>query len=209
MGWRAAGRLRWAGDLCARGALPRIQRRVARYGDAFPALIGSRAAMAWNQSDGDKGVKRRSSPAVSAPPWWRRLKQRWAAGRGARGPLLGVLASLVALLWLMSGCYQIDQGQRAVLERFGAYAGERNAGLGWHLPWPIETLTRVDLGLLRSEGFQSRMLSSDLALLNIAGSVQYQWRTHTRLRPDPVEFLFRGDEMSRVAAAGGWHPQQH
>jgi modulator of FtsH protease HflK len=132
--------------------------------------------MAWNQSDGDKGAKRRSGPAVTAAPWWRRLKQQWAAGRGARGPLLSAVAGVVALLWLMSGWYRIDDGQRAVLERFGAYAGERTAGLGWHLPWPIETLTRVNPGLLRSEGFQSRMLSADLALLNITGSVQYQWR---------------------------------
>jgi len=136
--------------------------------------------MAWNQPEGDKGAKRRSGPPATPPPWWRRLKQQWAAGRGARGPLYGAVAGAVVLLWLMSGWYLIDDGQRAVLTRFGGYAGERTAGLGWHVPWPVETLTRVDPGLLRSEAFQSRMLTSDLALLNVAGSVQYQWRDARR-----------------------------
>ena len=132
--------------------------------------------MAWNQSDGDQGGKRRGSALAAGAPWWRRLKQRWSAGRGERGPVLGAMAGGLLLLWLLSGCYEIDAGQRAVLERFGAYAGERGPGVGWHLPWPVETLTRVDLGRLNSVDFQSRMLSADIALLNITGSVQYQLR---------------------------------
>jgi membrane protease subunit HflK len=132
--------------------------------------------MAWNQSDGDQGAKRRGGAPATGAAWWRRLKQRWSAGRGERGPMVGAMAGGLVLLWLLSGCYQIDEGQRAVLERFGAYAGERGAGVGWHLPWPIETITRVDLGRLNSVDFQSRMLSADIALLNITGSVQYQVR---------------------------------
>lgn len=132
--------------------------------------------MAWNQSDGDQGAKRRGAAPPSGAALWRRLQQRWTAGRGERGPLVAAMASGLVLLWLLSGCYQIDEGQRGVLERFGAYAGERGAGVGWHLPFPIETLTRVDLGRLNSVDFQSRMLSADTALLNITGSVQYQLR---------------------------------
>jgi len=132
--------------------------------------------MAWNQSDGDQGAKRRGGAPATGAAWWRRLKQRWSAGRGERGPMLGAIAGGLVLLWLLSGCFQVDAGQRAVLERFGAYAGERGAGVGWHLPWPIETITRVDLGRLNSVDFQSRMLSADIALLNITGSVQYQLR---------------------------------
>lgn len=132
--------------------------------------------MAWNQSGDEQGAKRRRGVPAAAAPWWRRLKQRWLAGRGARGPAYGALAAGVLLLWLLSGFYQVDAGQRGVLERFGAYAGERAPGVGWHLPWPIETLTRVDLGRLNSVDFNARMLSADIALLNVTGSVQYQLR---------------------------------
>jgi modulator of FtsH protease HflK len=132
--------------------------------------------MAWNQSGDDQGAKRRAGAAAAGAPWWRRLKQGWAGRRGARGSLYGTAAGTALVLWLLSGCYQLDEGQHGVVERFGAYAGERGAGLGWHLPWPIETLTRVDLGRLNSVDFQSRMLSADTGLLNITGSVQYQLR---------------------------------
>jgi membrane protease subunit HflK len=107
---------------------------------------------------------------------WRRVKQQWSQGRGARGPLYGAVASALLLLWLLSGCYQVDEGQRGVVERFGAYAGERGPGVGWHLPWPVESLIHVDLARLNSVDFQARMLSSDTALLNITGSVQFQLR---------------------------------
>lgn len=130
--------------------------------------------MAWNQSGGDQGAKRRSGAAGAS--WWRGLKQRWTGSRGARGPLYAAGAVAAVLLWSFTGFYQIAGGQHAILERFGAYAGERGAGLGWHLPWPIETVRRIDLGRVNSIDFQARMFSADTALLNITGSVQYQLR---------------------------------
>ncbi len=133
--------------------------------------------MAWNQSGGDQGPKRRpGGGSAGAAPWWRSLKQRWTGSRGARGPLYAASAAAVLLLWLLTGFYQIAAGQHAILERYGAYAGERGAGLGWHLPWPVESVTRIDLGRINSVDFQARMLSADTALLNITGSVQYQLR---------------------------------
>ena len=132
--------------------------------------------MAWNQSGGDQGAKRRPGAAAGGAAWWRSLKQRWSGSRGARGPLYAAGVAAALLLWLLSGFYQIAAGQHALLERFGAYAGERGAGLGWHLPWPIESVTRIDLGRVNSVDFQARMLSADTALLNITGSVQYQLR---------------------------------
>jgi membrane protease subunit HflK len=132
--------------------------------------------MAWNESGEDPKPRRRSGGPAQGAPVWRRVKQQWSQGRGARGPLYGAVASALLLLWLLSGCYQVDEGQRGVVERFGAYAGERGPGVGWHLPWPVESLIHVDLARLNSVDFQARMLSSDTALLNITGSVQFQLR---------------------------------
>jgi len=132
--------------------------------------------MAWNESGDEPKPRRRSSGPAQGASVWRRVKQQWSQGRGARGPLYGAVAAALLLLWLLSGCYQVDAGQRGVVERFGAYVGERGPGVGWHLPWPVESLIHVDLARLNSVDFQARMLSSDTALLNIAGSVQFQLR---------------------------------
>lgn len=132
--------------------------------------------MAWNQSGDEPGPRRRGGAPAQGPSSWRRLKQQWSQGRGHRGPLYSAVGAALVLLWLLSGCYQVDEGQRGIVERFGAYAGERAPGAGWHLPWPIESLVRIDMARLNSVGFEARMLSSDTALLNITGSVQYQLR---------------------------------
>ncbi|HVN99737.1 MAG TPA: FtsH protease activity modulator HflK [Steroidobacteraceae bacterium] len=104
---------------------------------------------------------------------WRR---RWSGGdRQVRGALYAAAAGVALALWLASGFYLLEDGERGVLQRFGAYAGERGSGAGWHLPWPIETLTVVDLGRLNSADFQSRMLTRDGMLLNVTASVTYHY----------------------------------
>ena len=82
---------------------------------------------------------------------------------------------LLALLWLGSGFYQVQDGERGVVQRFGAYQGLRSSGLGWHLPWPIDTVTAVNLAKLNSADFQSRMFTSESLLVNVTASVQYQY----------------------------------
>ena len=133
--------------------------------------------MAWNQPADDKNAKpgRSSGRGKAGQGRLRRWRQRWKATPRARGPFYATAAGLVVVLWLASGFYQLDDGERGVLQRFGAYAGERSSGAGWHLPWPIETLTAVDLGRQNSAQFQSRMLTGDAMLVNVMASIQYQY----------------------------------
>lgn len=105
----------------------------------------------------------------------RRLRQRWAARPRARGPFYISAAVLALLCWLATGFYQIEDGERGVLQRFGAFRHESGSGGGWHLPWPIETMTVVDLGKLDSADFQSRMLTSDGMLLNITADITFRY----------------------------------
>jgi membrane protease subunit HflK len=79
------------------------------------------------------------------------------------------------LVWLATGFYQIEDGETGVVQHFGAYAGLRPSGAGWHLPWPVETVTAVNLGRLNSADFQARMLTSDAMLVNVTASIQYQY----------------------------------
>ncbi len=131
--------------------------------------------MAWNQPADPQGAKARRGAARGGKGGrLRRWRQRWSANPRARGPFYASAAGLALLCWLLSGFYQIADGERGVLQRFGAFAGERGSGAGWHLPWPIETVTVVDLGKLNSADFQSRMLTSDGMLLSVTASITYR-----------------------------------
>jgi membrane protease subunit HflK len=58
--------------------------------------------------------------------------------------LFGVL--IIAALWLASGFYRVLPNENAVIQRFGELARtQTEPGMGYHLPWPVETLTKVNV----------------------------------------------------------------
>ena len=134
--------------------------------------------MAWNQPDGEQGgtPRRTGGRPPTEPGWWRRLLGAGRRSREARSRYYARRGRGRALLvWLATGFYQIDDGEIGVVQHFGAYAGLRPSGAGWHLPWPVETVTAVNLGRLNSADFQARMLTSDAMLVNVTASIQYQY----------------------------------
>jgi membrane protease subunit HflK len=128
--------------------------------------------MAWNEPE-DPG-SRPPRPQPPAGGWLARVRKGLTAGRGT--PLLAGLAVLLVVAWLFSGLYKIEEGERGALLRLGAFAGERGPGLGWHLPWPFEDVVAIDLGKVQATSIQSRLFTSDTALVNASFSVQYQVR---------------------------------
>jgi membrane protease subunit HflK len=133
--------------------------------------------MAWNQPDGERGGTqgRGGTRPPGGPAWWRRLRQDWTANPKARGRYYAGAVGAALLFWLATGFYQIEDGETGVVQHFGAYAGLRPSGAGWHLPWPIETVTAVNLGRLNSADFQARMLTSEAMLVNVTVGIQYQY----------------------------------
>lgn len=109
------------------------------------------------------------------------------AGSGAaagRTPLrIGYIAVIVIGLWGMTGVYQNDAAERAVITRFGRYVETTQPGLRWHLPWPIERKLTVNVAEFRSFEDRTRMLTQDEALVGINLAVQYR-------RVDPIQFSF-------------------
>ena len=85
---------------------------------------------------------------------WRRLNQKLGSifgGKGGgnmpQGPSarqmgggFGLLMVMVLLVWLASGFYIVDEGQRGVVLRFGKFLETNQPGPRWHLPWPIESV---------------------------------------------------------------------
>ncbi len=59
--------------------------------------------------------------------------------------LLGAIA-----LWAASGFYQVQTNEQGVVLRFGQYVDTTDAGLHYHLPYPIETVQKVSMTQERS-----------------------------------------------------------
>ena len=107
-----------------------------------------------------------------------------AGGFGA-----GLIAIVVISLWLVSGFYIVQQGERGVVLQFGKRSEVTEAGLRWHMPYPIETVEKVNVEKVhpveigyrsnRRTGTQTKvpqeslMLTEDENIIDIEFAVQY------------------------------------
>jgi membrane protease subunit HflK len=144
--------------------------------------------MAWNQPGEDKQrpAPRGAPDSNSLDELLRRLQRQvqrlWRPGSG-RGTAGLSLALLIVALWLASGYYQIGANERGVVQRFGRYIATEQPGQGWHWPWPIETVTKLDVAAIDGVNSKALMLTSDQGLIDISWSVQYRIA-------DPQQYLF-------------------
>ena len=51
---------------------------------------------------------------------------------------VGLIAGVVALIWLGSGFFIVQEGQQAVVTSFGKYSHTVDAGFKWRLPYPFQ-----------------------------------------------------------------------
>lgn len=59
---------------------------------------------------------------------------------GMRGKGLLLLGGLLATGWIMAGIYKVQPDEQGVVLRLGRWVDTTQAGLHYHLPWPIETV---------------------------------------------------------------------
>lgn len=104
--------------------------------------------------------------------------------------IMAVLSAILLLGWLFSGVYIIDQGNRGVVARFGAYIETTMPGPHWHIPAPIESVSVVNVEQQRyiEVGYndfarasksslnsqESLMLTTDENIIAVRLAVQYQ-----------------------------------
>jgi modulator of FtsH protease HflK len=100
-------------------------------------------------------------------------------------PIIG----LVALIWLATGFYIVDQGSRGVVLQFGKHVETTMPGPRWHIPYPIESVTvvnmqqvrTIEVGYRTAEGSSARskelreslMLTDDENIIDLQFAVQY------------------------------------
>jgi len=102
-------------------------------------------------------------------------------GSGAGGGYALIIMLLIA--WGLTGFYRVDEAERGVVQRFGAYSITSDPGLRWHLPFPIETVDMVNIQEVNDYNFSTEMLTADEQYVYIDIVVQYR-------RTDPVLYSF-------------------
>ena len=126
-------------------------------------------------------------PEGGGPPFQPNLK---SAGIG-----VGLIAGVVALVWLGSGVFIVQEGQQAVVTSFGRYAYTVDAGIQWRFPYPFQAHETVPVTQLRSVEMgrntpvpatglrDSSMLTRDENIIDIRFTAQYRLK-------DARAFLF-------------------
>ena len=98
----------------------------------------------------------------------------------------GVIGAIAVLIWLGTGFFIVQEGQQAVITKFGKYHATVGAGFNWRLPYPIQRqetvrvtqIRSVDVGrdsVIKSTGLrESAMLTQDENIVEIKFAVQYR-----------------------------------
>jgi len=73
------------------------------------------------------------------------------ARTGGRGLSAPILFGLLFVGWLLSGTYFVNEGERAVVTRLGAFSRQVGPGAHWHLPPPLEAARVVNVTGQRSD----------------------------------------------------------
>jgi membrane protease subunit HflK len=156
--------------------------------------------MFGGKGGGQRPNRGNDSPPDGQPPFQPNMK---SAGIG-----VGLIAGVVALVWLGSGVFIVQEGQQAVVTSFGRYAYTADAGIQWRFPYPFQAHETVAVTQLRSVELgrntpvpatglrDSSMLTRDENIVDIRFTVQYRLK-------DSRAFLFenRNPDEAVVQAA--------
>jgi len=164
--------------------------------------------MAWNESGDGNDPNDPKNPKGPRDPWggrdqgpadldkiirdWqRRLRSAFGGkggGGGGGGPAGGntgiaIIIVLALVAWGLTGLYRVDEAERGLVLRFGDYQATTMPGLHWHIPYPVETVEKVNVGAVSRFEQTSQMLTGDENFVLVDLAVQYR-------RTDPIAFRF-------------------
>lgn len=150
--------------------------------------------MAWNEPGGGKDPwgNRGDQGPPDLDEAFRKLQAQLAGifgggsggggGSGINPRLFGLGLVVAAIVYGLLGVYQIDQGERGVVFRFGAVQQDVvMPGLHWNPPI-IDVVEKVNVTRVNSHSHQALMLTEDENIVDVALTVQY-------VVNDPVAYL--------------------
>lgn len=136
----------------------------------------------WKRRDGDE-----AADLDRIVQNWQRRLGRLLGGSGGKSPGGSGAIILILLLlgaWAATGVYRVDEAERGVVQRFGAYTKTTMPGIHWHLPFPIESVDIVNTVEVQNFPFRTEILTADQQYVFIHMGVQYR-------RTDPVDYSFK------------------
>jgi len=170
--------------------------------------------MAWNDPQWGNGGNKNPGGPPDLDELWKNFNRRLNDMFGKKGgggneppPRIGgsrdfnvpggagLLIGLAVLVWLASGFYIIDAGERGVVLRFGKFAESTMPGPRWHLPYPVETVEVVNVEQVRTvevgykNNVKSKVLSEALMLTDDENIIDLQFSVQYLLK-DPEDYLF-------------------
>lgn len=165
--------------------------------------------MAWNipgKNNDDRGSGRDGGNDRRQNPW---PPRRSGGGGRGRGPFDGMLEQLRGLfgggggnplrwigivfaLWLAFNCFVlVGEQDRGVVLRFGKFARVMQPGPNFKLPWPIESVTKINTTGVRTFSNSLPVLTRDENIVTVSFNVQYRIS-------DPQMYLFGSRDADRV-----------
>lgn len=91
---------------------------------------------------------------------------------GSKG--FGIVAGILGVLWLLSGIYIIEPAEAGVVTQFGRHVKTVNAGPHWHIPYPVQSVERINVQEVRTATLPDQLiLTQDENLADIKVTVQY------------------------------------
>jgi membrane protease subunit HflK len=118
--------------------------------------------------------------------------------------LIALAMAAVIALWAAMGVYQLDEQQRAVVLRFGAFKEIIGSGVHWNPPI-IDTVITENVTRQRSYTSQGVMLTEDTNIVDVKLSVQYtigDLRAFTLSIRDPERALAEATDSALRHAVG-------
>lgn len=154
--------------------------------------------MAWNEPGGNGGDKdpwntNKGNRGNQGPPdldevfknFQKKFGGLFGGGKGGKsngssfGPSggglgIGLVIAILAVFWIATGFYKVEEAERGLVFRFGEHVDTTQKGLHWHLPVPIESVEKVDITKVYTIPINSTMLTQDENIVDIHGTIQYQ-----------------------------------
>jgi len=112
-------------------------------------------------------------------------------GGNISGATVGAILAILLLVWIASGFYIIEAGERGVVLRFGAYDRMTGPGLHWRVPFPVESVDAVNVDEIKSFTHRALMLTKDENIVDLELTVQ------SRIQ-NAADYLFQDQDPDKT-----------
>ena len=159
--------------------------------------------MAWNEPSGNKDPWSRKPKGDSEldklinefSKSFKDLLGGSSGGSGASKKNTSIFLGLIAVIYLLSGIYIVNDGERGVVLQFGSYHSMTSPGPHW-VPRLIQKAEIVDVSKIRSSQQKAVMLTEDENIVSVNFAIQYDVK-------DASDFIFNLRDPDETLSAAG------